>query len=338
MIRSSMHNSVLTRASLRRASRLSVLAIALCASAAGTSFAAELRSGSGVTVTPGGRAVVGGLRTAVVSATDTSGDVKAANAALLAANVALGRAVGFNAVPASEVASALSRITVNDQMEAKDFMAVGKSTKAARALVVSVTPGDASDASASYRAVAELFDTATGGLVGRGDGVFTATADSVTADAPTPAPANTGSLADVLRNRALSGAIYQAVNELNRPASFRGIVVSMSGPYQARISLGERAGVRNGARIEYLREGAVVGFGSVFDVGNGESVATIAPEAAAPLINVNTDVLVVSNPSAARAGKTSREIDDAEFKKFERDFGISAAIAGIAYYVWAVRD
>ena len=336
MIRSSMHSSVWTRASLRRASRLSVLAIALCAGA-GSGYAAEMRAGGSVTITPGGRAVVAGLRTAVVSATDTSGSVDGANAALLAANVALGRVAGFTAVPASEVAGAMSKLNITDRMESKDIMAIGKSAKAARALVVTVSPGEAGTESASYRATAELYDTSNGGLIGRGDGVFTATAEAVAADAPKPTPSNTGNVADVLVNRALSGAVYQAVNELNRPAAFSGVVISQPGPYQARISLGERLGLRNGARVEYLRDGAVVGFGSVIDVGTGESVATIAPEAAATLIGINTEVRTVSNPSAARAGKSARELDNAEYKRFERDFGISAAIAGIVYYT-VIKD
>lgn len=332
MIRSSMQTDDL-RATLRRASRFSVLALALCAAGSHTGFAAEVRTGGTVTVTPGGRTVVGGMRTAVVSATDTSGDTDAAKAALLAANVALGRVSGFSAVPASEVASAFGKLKLSDNFVAKDYVAIGKGTKAPRALVVTVSPGEAGEQSASYRAVAELYDTATGGMVGRGDGTFTATAEALAADTTTPATTNTGDTAEVLGNRALSGAVYQAINELNRPATFRGIVVSMPDAYQARISLGERTGLRSGARLEYLRGNEVIGFGSVFDVGRGESVATIAPEAAAPFIGVNTEVRTVSNPTAGQAGKSARELDDAEFKRFEREFGISAAIAGIAYYI-----
>lgn len=329
MIRSSMQTTDLTRAAIRRASRLSIIALALCAASASNGFAAEARTGGGVMVTPGGRAVNSGLRTAVLSATDTSGDVDAANAALLAANVALGRVNGFSTVPTADVAAAFGKITLSPRIEGTDIVAIGKATKAKRALTITVSPGEADAQSASYRAVAELFDTATGGLVGRGDGTFTATADAAN-DKPAADTKGTG---DALTNRALSGAVYQAINELNKPASFNGIVVSIPGAYQARISLGERNGVRNGARVEYLRGGEVVGFGSVVDLGTSEAVATVAPESAAPLININTEVRTVSNPTASRAGKSAREIDDADFKKFEHDFAISAAIAGIAYAV-----
>jgi hypothetical protein len=36
------------------------------------------------------------------------------------------------------------------------------------------------------------------------------------------------------------------------------------------ISIGERAGVRNGARVEYIRNGETVGYGSIFDVGTAD--------------------------------------------------------------------
>ncbi|HEX8552599.1 MAG TPA: hypothetical protein VF681_13710 [Abditibacteriaceae bacterium] len=317
-----------------RALRLALLGLTFGLSAtATTSFADEVRTAGTVTVTPGGRTVVGGLRTAVVSATDTSGDTAIASAALLAANVALNRVPGYVAVPAKDVASAFAKVPLSDKLDAKDIMEIGKRSKAKRALALTVTPGDLSDTSASYSAIAELYDTATGGLVGRGEGTFTATADAVVADTPTPAPINSGTAAQALPNRALGGAVFQAINELNRPATFQGVVVSMPGAYQARISLGERAGLRNGARVEYVRNGDVLGYGSVYDVGNGESIATIAPEAAAPFIGVNTEVRTISNPSAARAGKSAREQDDADFNRFEREFGISAAIAGVVYFI-----
>ena len=323
-----IRNTTLSLRGLSFALGLSALALPCLPAAAD-----EVRTAGTVTVTPGGRTLRTGLRTAVVSATDTSGDAAIANAALIAANVALNRVPGYVAIPSTEVARAFSKVGISDRLESADISEIGKRTKAKRAMMVTVTPGDANDTSAAYSAVVEMFDAQTGGLIGRGEGTFTATADAVVADTPTPAPANSGTAAEALPTRALSGAFYQAINELNKPASFRGIVVSLPGAYQSRISLGERAGIRNGARIEYLRNGETIGYGSVFDVGSAESVATIAPEASAPQIGVNTEVRTISNPVAGRAGKNAREMDDAEFSRFEREFGISAAIAGIVYYI-----
>jgi hypothetical protein len=197
--------------------RLSLVAIGLAASglafalAARPAFADETRSAGTVTVTPGGRTMRTGLRTAVVSATDTSGDAAIANAALLAANVALNRVPGYVAIPAADVAKAFSKVGMSDRLDSADIAAIGKSSKAKRALMVTVTSGDANDTSAAYSAVVEMFDAQTGGLIGRGEGTFTATAEAVAADTPTPAPANSGSAAQALPIRALSGAVYQAI-------------------------------------------------------------------------------------------------------------------------------
>jgi hypothetical protein len=66
--------------------------------------------GAAVTVTPGRDVVASGLRVAVVSATDTAGDVLTAQRALVAANMAVARTRGFIAVPQAEVARALSTV------------------------------------------------------------------------------------------------------------------------------------------------------------------------------------------------------------------------------------
>jgi hypothetical protein len=82
--------------------------------------------------------------------------------------------------------------------------------------------------------------------------------------------------------RALGGAIYRAVGELNRPAETRGVVISIPEAYRARISMGERSGLRNGARLEYLVNGQPVAYGTVTNAGLGESVATVAPKRLSP--------------------------------------------------------
>jgi hypothetical protein len=340
MIRTPQTPSFLTRISTKRALTC-VASLSLAAALAfpmPTSQADVIRSGGAVTVTPGGRTVESGLRTAVVSVTDTSGNVDTAQSAMLAANVALARVPGFTAVPAKDVAAAFGKIGLRDKLDAKDFQEIGKKTKAARVLTLTITPGDTTDGSALYSAIAELYDTSNGSLVGRGDGIFTATADAIAADTNAQQPAApataTGAMSQALPNRALGGAVYQAINELNRPATFNGVVISIAGPYQARLSLGERHGVRNGARVEYLQNGEPFAYGTVFDLGRGESVASIAPEAAASLVGVNTQVRTVSNPAIDRAGKTAEQVSQAEFKTFERNFGISAAIAGVVYYAF----
>ncbi|HEX8834614.1 MAG TPA: hypothetical protein VF719_10460 [Abditibacteriaceae bacterium] len=296
-----------------------------------------VHSGGAVTVTPGGRAVQSGLRTAVISATDTSGNVETAQSAMLAANVALARVPGYVAVPSKDVAAAFGKITLRAQPDAKDYQEIGKKTKAQRVLSLTVSPGDINDSSAGYSALAELYDTTTGGLVGRGQGVFTATAEAVNADTTAQNQTATADMATVLPTRALSGAVFQAINELTRPATFGGVVISIPAPYQARLSIGDRAGLRNGARVEYWANGAPVAYGTVIDVGVGEAVATIAPESAVSLIHVNSQVRTVSNPTLDRAGKSAAQADEAEFKRFERSFAISAAIVGIAYYA-VIRD
>jgi len=297
---------------------------------------AQAANGGSVTVRPGGFVTQSGFRTAVVAATAINGDAAAARNAMMAANVALSRSPGFIAVPASEVAAAFNSMKIGGTMIGSDYQALGKRLKAQRAMTVTVTPGEMSDTEASYTALVEMYDTANGGLVGRGQGTFTATEEALAADTAalkTP-PANVAPSAQVLPTRALSGAIYRAINELNKPATFRGVVISIPGAYLARLSIGERNGLRNGARVVYLDAGQPLAYGTVIDVGSGEAVATVAPEAGVTGITANTEFRTLSNPTADRAGKSAREQDEAEFRNFERQFGLALAVAGIAYYAF----
>jgi hypothetical protein len=44
------------------------------------------------------------------------------------------------------------------------------------------------------------------------------------------------------------------------------------------------------------------------------------------------EVRNVSNPVAARAGQTEEALVEKEFNRFEKQFGLALAIAGLAYY------
>jgi hypothetical protein len=137
-----------------------------------------------------------------------------------------------------------------------DYKALDKTTNAKRALSVFVTREASDAAGATVSAVVELYDTRSGGMVGRGTGTFTATvsadeaaaaepaADATTAAAPNTANAaaraaaedvpiengtarTTATSAELAQVRALGGAIYRAVGDLNRPAETRGVVISI---------------------------------------------------------------------------------------------------------------
>jgi hypothetical protein len=179
-------------------------------------------------------------------------------------------------------------------------------------------------------------------MVGRGESSFTSTvaadeAGTVTGANDIPVvngrARTTAASAEAAQVLALGGAVYRAIGELNRPMEVRGVIVSMPEAYQARISLGERQGIRNGARIEFLNGDAPLAYGTVVSAGRGESLVTIAPEAAFPSIYVNMPVRNVSNPVIARAGKSEFALNDAEFRRFERDFGVGLLTAGLLYAV-----
>jgi len=304
-----------------------------------------------------------GLKAGVVAATDTSGNLEMATRGLAIANAALSRSPGYSVVGPREVAGSLSKSNIRWPFTTVDYQKLRKTLKIDRALAVAVTPGDISDSSAAYTAVVELYDTATGGLVGRGEGTSTyspppapadATAGAPTeappADATTP-PADTNATAPaaatagttlpdapVVNNdwqlRAVDAAVINAVNAMNQPASLQGIVISRTDGYLSRISLGELQGVRNGTRIEYLSNGQVIAYGTIIELGRGDSLVTVAPEAAAPAIHGNMVVRTATIPALGLAGPTSAQIEEKEWKKFEKDFGISAAIAGAAYLIF----
>ncbi|MBV9469691.1 MAG: hypothetical protein JO316_15965 [Abitibacteriaceae bacterium] len=280
-----------------------------------------------VTVMPGSTgAYTKGMPVAVIAATDSSGDVDMARRALVAANNAITHWPGYTAISPNAVASTLSRLNIHGELVGPDYMNIGKKLKAQRLLTITLMPGQLGDNSANYTAVAEMYDSNSGGIVGRGEAPFTATPDTLgTGGGPTGS-----NIGDTLRRSAVDNAVAAAIQAIDDPAPLHGVVVSLPDAYQARISLGERNGIRNGARIEYLINGQPIAYGTVVDVGTGEALATIAAEAAAPAVMLNTEFRTVSNPSLARAGLTSRQVEDKAWRKYERDFVIGA-IPALAY-------
>lgn len=313
-----------------------------------------------------------GLKTAVVAATDTGGDAEVAMRALKATNIAMARSVGYSVIPASTVAANLRKAGLRYPFAPRDYEIVRRNLdKAPRIVAVTVTPADLSETNTTYKALVEMFDTTHGGLVGRGEATYTATAESPAlvssvTTMQTPAPAGSdqvlGSFAvpagtagapatadttvtttttttavtsgDAPRYLAVDGAILRAVAQMNEPAQLNGIIVSLPAAHMARLSLGEMHGLRNGSRVEYLGRGVPIAYGTVIDVGKGESLATVAGERAFPFLEVNGTWRTVDIPPYGAAGLTRDQIDDKEWKRFERDFGIGAAIAGLAYLVF----
>jgi hypothetical protein len=309
-----------------------------------------------------------GLKTAVVAATDTGGDEEVALRALKAANIALARTRGYVIIPADRVAKTLQENGTRWPFLPRDYPNIKKKLdKADRVLAVTVSP--VSGANPTYSALVELYDLNTGGLVGRGEGTYTAGADSRplvgnTVTTTTDTTALTGSFAvpagtapapvsDVMapttttvtteaatetdsRFLAVDGAILHAVEQMNEPATLNGIIVSLPGGYTARLSKGLMHGLRNGARVEYTFRGQTIAYGSIVDVGKGESIATVAPERAFPLLSINGEFHTVSNPVAGAMGKSRDEIEDREFSKFEKEFGLGAGLAGLAYLLFTL--
>jgi hypothetical protein len=299
---------------------------------------------SSVTVRPGRSSyVTPDLRTAIVGATDTSGDIGLARRGLAAAAAAISVLPGYTAIPGADVARAMSSLK-KDALRLPEYQYLKKATRADRALSVTLTP----DAGGAYSAIAELYDTTTGGLVGRGESTFAPTANtSDVADATTPT-GNTarGSLvtntAGTDTERAIDGAVARAVFALNNPVIQTGVVLNTRGngtaqgaPLTARITLGERIGMRVGTPVEYLANGEPIAYGTIVDLGAGEAVATIAPESAFSRIGVNTIVRNVDNPPVSRSGAPARVQDAKEFARFEREFGIAFATVAIGYYLLA---
>ncbi len=402
MFRSPATHFLVSTASHRQSSTRLGLSVLCGVSLASSVFSApsqavtQVKDGSATTYLPGGKLVAKGLRTAVVSATVTEGDAANAQRALIALNTAIRRTRDFAPIPTAQVAQALNDLTTRggtdlrlpeerrrltspatpigepeatdtrSPLDAQDFRALGKKLKADRMMTVYITPGQSSDASATFGAVVEMYETKTGALVGRGEGSFTATLETAaTAEAATTsetattaatsttaAPSTTAATSTALRLasdtpvvdgvaratvsepldlpvRALGGAVFRAVQELNRPISLRGIVLNIPEPYKARVSLSELKGLRNGARIEFLDGENPVAYGTVSSVGSGEALVSVAPEAAFPLIYVNMRVRNVNNPTVVRAGRTDDQLDEIEFRRFETEFGANLLVAGL---------
>lgn len=324
------------------------------ASGAGATLAVP---GASVTVRPGRQSfVTPDLRTAVVGATETGGNIEMARRALAAAAAAISVLPGYTAIPAGEVARGMQNLK-KDALRVPEFQAMKKAIRADRALSVTLTPGNIGESDASYTAVVELYDTTTGGLVGRTEETYAATGDNAAAlpEATTPDAAtargtlvqgNTGTVTE----RAVDGAIARAVFALNAPIIQRGVVLNKNAfagttgaPLVARISLGEKSGMRVGTPIVYFApnsapnpDGAptsgpnnrrVVAFGTIVDLGAGESLATIAPESAFSQIIVNSEVQNTDNPPVGRSGASQRTQDEREWRQFEKRFGLALVVA-----------
>ncbi len=308
-----------------------------------------------VTLRPGGELyVTPNLRVALVGSTETGGNVALARRGMAAAYAAISVTPGYANISPAEVASAMQATTIKrDALRVPEYTNLRKKIKADRTLSITLRPGDATGASATYTAVAELIDTSSGGLVGRGEGAFTAT-DGGTDIATTPLrngyasslTPSAGLARDVRMNRnasvqerAVDGAVARAIFDLNRPLSVQGVVLNKSAtsntkgaPYFARISLGEMSGVRVGTTVEYISpQGRAIGFGTIIDLAAGESVATVAPEAAYGNLFTNCLVRTLDNPPLARAGASAYTKDERDWSRYERDFGIALAVVGAAY-------
>lgn len=119
-------------------------------------------------------------------------------------------------------------------------------------------------------------------------------------------------------------------------AAPRGVVISRPGCNAARISMGSKQCLKVGSRIEYLRNGLQFATGTITQLNYTDAVATIAPLTADHYVGINTDFRVLEIPAVA-TGPSQDELDDREFRKFERNFAISAAIAAGIYYAF-IKD
>lgn len=302
-----------------------------------------------------------GLRTAVVAATDTGGDTEIALRALKAATIALGQTPGYIVMPANKVAGALQKANMRWPFAPREYPEIRKKLdKADRIVAITVSPTDVAN---TYSALVEMYDTNNGGLVGRGEGTYTATADSIalvnggtvtttapeavlgsfsvpegtaleapTTDVEIPATIQTDGIDATFL--AVDGAVLRAMSQMNEPAAINGIIVSLPGGYLARLSKGEMHGLRNGARIEYTVRGRTIAYGTAVDVGKGDALATVAPERAFPLLELNGEFRSVNNPVRGTAGRSRDEFDAGEWRKFENQFGLAAGIAAVGYLLY----
>ncbi len=265
---------------------------------------------SAVGVVPGSPVRAGAV-TVVAAAIDTSGNAETARQALGYANAALSATPGYSPMAASDYAPLTEKLAKESlktdwgwPFTATDYQKIGKLGKAPNAMTISVSP-----VGGGYDAVAEMYDTARGALVGYGRA-------SASGDA------------------ALQNAIGDAVTQLGVTATIDGIVISKPNGYLARLSLGTVAGGRGGARVEYLDgAGNPIAFGTIFDIAPGESLATVAPETAYSQLNINSRVRLVNNPTTKRALPDFGKLGDQEFKSFETKFGVSLVAAAAVYFI-----
>ena len=296
-----------------RALSLPVVALAgalLAPSAAHAQTTITQPGTSAVGVVPGNPTRTGAM-TVVAAAIDTSGNAETAKQALIFANAALKATPGYSPMPAADYAP-LSEKLAKEALKtdwgypftASDYQKIGKLGKAPNAMTVAVTP-----VAGGYDAVAEMYDTKRGALVGYGRG--NASGDD-----------------------ALQNAIGDAVTQLGVTATLDGIIISKPNGYLARLSLGTIAGGRGGARVEYLNSaGNPIAYGTIFDIAPGEALATVAPETAYSQLNVNGRVRIVQNPTLKRALPDFTEQANKEYRGFEREFGVSLAVAAAVYFL-----
>lgn len=265
---------------------------------------------SAVGAVPGNPTRTGAV-TVVAAAIDTSGDAEVAKRALGYANAALTMTPGYSPMPESDykpltekLAKAALKTDWGWPFTASDYQKIGKLGKAPNAMTITVSP-----TTGGYDAVAEMYDTARGALIGYGK-------------------------ASASGDEALQNSIGDAVTQLGVTATVDGIIISKPNGYLARLSLGTISGGRGGARVEYLDgAGNPIAFGTIFDIAPGESLATVAPETAYSRLGINSRVRIVDNPTTKRALPDFSKLGDQEFKKFETQFGIAAAAATAVYFL-----
>ena len=271
-----------------------------------------------VAAVPGGPAIVG-VPVIIAAAIDTSGNADTAKRALIVANAALKATPGYAPaaqshyapLTAANAAAALKGTAWSYPFTATDYQKMGKASKASHAMTISVTPA----ADGTYSAVTEMFRTKDGALTGYGKGTTPVSATPETA---------------------LDTAVAAAVIALGETATIPGVVISKPAGYMARVTLGTLGGARGGARVEYLgNDGEPIAYGTIVDIAAGESLATVAPETAFPGLYISQRVRLVSNPSEKRALPDFTKIQEKDYKDFERNFGISLAIAGAVYLIAA---
>lgn len=261
-----------------------------------------------------------GLKVAVVAASDTSGNKDTALRALQAANIGLERQPGYFVEDPQIVAKSLQTANLHWPFAPKQYPGIRKNLDGAdRVLSISVSPQPGSKA--TYSAVAELYDTQTGGIVGHGQSLYVVS---------TPAPDAKDTDPQML---AVDGAVLGAIADMSKPAVLNGVVLDHQNGYQVRISMGSYDGLRNGSRIEYLDNGKPIAYGTVIGLGTGDSIATVAPERAFSQVQTNTQFRTADIPPVGLMGLSEAEISKKEFDKFAKNFAIGAALATVAYLI-----